>query len=462
MYYMASELTIFIKEQVYPALNAVDAGFLDAFGPKLSGGRTGGTRAYSLTCPVCGEKDKAFYYEGSAYIVCNRRNNCPEPTSIWSVVQEQTGGSNKDVAETLCKAVGLEMPKNDFSNPNKSTIEILREVLKQSLEKSDKALEYLKSVRGWSDEEIQAAPFGYIPFFDLLYDKLKKAGADMTALADWGIYVPDEDERKRQGLEDFKGRIVGIWEQPDGSAKFWGRLIREPRDNEKKYKFQSGLDKTIPCFFKHSANRGEREKTIAVEGTIDAARLIVNGVPAIALGGATFSGTQAAYLCDKLDSIYHWIDFDSAGIKGGIRAISILSELGVNAFVANPQYTSGSKDADEMITSEGLDAAIRFINDSFIEGGEFLLHRVLEVLGHKSQGAAYEYIRHLKERVSGRALFVFEQGLVLNNLDVGSFTVDALRMFTRIYEISQDRENALKVVKRKTGIDLKEFIVNGN
>lgn len=454
---MASELTIFIKEQVYPALNAVEAGLLDHLSPKVQA--KGTKQVYSLTCPKCEHSGEAFYYAGSGYVNCNRQNKCGESTSVWDIVEDSSGKNGKEIAEQLCAAVGLELPKQEGTyRKEESTLSILKKVLHESLMKSKKAKEYLIDSRGWNEDEIENAPFGYIASFEIFYSQLKKSGADMGKLSEWGIYFDKEEDLKKSGMMDFQRRLTGVWVQTDGSAKLWGRLIRGPKDGEKKYKFQYGLDKTIPCFYEHEVNKRNRDEIIGVEGNIDAARLLIHQIPSVATGGATFTNTQAIFLSKNHNQIFHWIDSDQAGINGGVRSIVLFSSLGVNVKTVEIEQGQTSKDADDMISEQGADSVKEFLKRTLTDDGVFLSNRIFDYLSHEGDPVKiYEYARKIKDQVSGRCLYLLQEKMSELGIDVGGAETDALKIFTKLYELGNKKEDALKMAKRKTGIDLMEF-----
>jgi hypothetical protein len=55
-----SELSDFLHSEVWPALDAVQSNLLDGLNPSNKG-----KSAYSLDCPSCGGKRRAYYYPGA-------------------------------------------------------------------------------------------------------------------------------------------------------------------------------------------------------------------------------------------------------------------------------------------------------------------------------------------------------------------------------------------------------------
>ncbi|HID06565.1 MAG TPA: hypothetical protein EYP10_05390, partial [Armatimonadetes bacterium] len=163
---MSSKTTEFVKEQIYPNLDAVASGLLDHLHPKRSG------KAYQLDCPECGHQGRAFYYPGHAYIVCNRKNNCGVSTSIWDAVQ-MSGLSMSQALHAMADAAGVQLPEK---SAYASDADKLKSVLKYGISKSKTAQNYLKKDRGWSEAEIEAAPFGYIHDMEYFMSGLERKG----------------------------------------------------------------------------------------------------------------------------------------------------------------------------------------------------------------------------------------------------------------------------------------------
>ena len=451
---MSAEITTFLKEQVYPQLNAVEAGLLDDLNPRKKGG--GGRISYELNCPACGEKHRAFYYPGGFAIMCNRQNNCGVKTSLWDYLA-QTGKSNSEIPKILADAAGVALPGNEGVqlSENKKLFELLMRVLKYSLTKSKKAQAYLKETRGWSDEEIEAAPIGFIYKWEYVYDSISKFDGDLNRLKEWGLYEPDPNERGRKGLNDFEGRIVGLWEQPDESGKLWGRLIRDPNPGEDKYKYQYGLVKDIPAYANHEVTRNARKDVVAVEGMLDVSRLIANGLPTIGLGGCTVSGGQVPFISKRYSSIVHWIDLDEAGMKGASLTIQKLSCAGVRCRVFYPDSDLGVKDADDAISKFGFSEALERFIGGVVSDNDFLSKRLDAFLStHPETESLYQYVFKLSEGLCGETRLGFDMALREKGIAPPNSELDTLKILVQLCENGATMAEAVKIAKRKTGIEV--------
>lgn len=356
----------YLRDKVYPQLDAVAADLLDELNPK----RRGQARYYTMDCPSCSGQQSAFYYPGSSVINCNRRVNCERlVTSIWDVLARTTQ-SKKEILERLCAAAGVPLPDDGRSTIEKTAATLafdLLAVLRDSLWENPDALTYLRSERGMKDDEIRSARIGYYPNPDHVSNSLAARGAHMPTARAWGLVDP---------IKKFSGRIVGYWEQPDGSIRLWGRAFGRSLSSymdkgelvePNKYEYQFGLVKTVPYRFSSVSRRGS---LIAVEGPLDVERMAVNGIPAIGIGGAMVIEAQAAFLASKgVLSITHLTDGDRAGHEGALKTIQNAEPLGISTMVA--EIPDGMDDPDKVIATSGPEP-INALLEKAVSAGAFL------------------------------------------------------------------------------------------
>jgi DNA primase len=326
-----STVTQQLKELVYPSLNAVEAGLVDHLHPKGSSGH----RAYSLDCPACGESDRAFYYPGSAYINCNRKNQCGATTSIWDAIAVNHS-SNKEIVDALYAAAGI--PQLPTRSTEFSKQDFIKKKSHENLLACPQAMDYLQG-RGWSLEEIKAAPIGMMP--------------------------------KKEESNPWENRIIGWWKQPDGTDKIWGRTFV---DAHPKYKYSINSSRDIPYLADHNLNRSA-QNVLVVEGVLDALRLVVNNIPAIAIGSCHPSQAQVRYMASRPSCYIFWIDNDVAGRRAALDIWKSFAALDIDIGVMQAHPEDG-KDPDEFITRQGK-AAVANLLESAQNGMAFFVDAVL-------------------------------------------------------------------------------------
>lgn len=439
---MSSSITELLKESIYPNLDAVKEGLLDHLHPRRSG------KAYMLDCPVCQARGRAYYYAGGSSIVCNRQNNCGAVTSVWDALQ-QTGMSPRESLQVMADAAGVRLPES--GRDNEPTTEKIKSVLRYGLSKSKKAQEYLLNIRGWSEEEIEKAPFGYIHDMEYFVGGLRRRGVDDAELRRFGIEEAFSNPKTRSMLERA---LVGWWEQADGTLRLWARDITG--EKPVKYYFQPGMSKDLPCFWNEAINRRATDHIILVEGVLDAARLIVNGVSAVAIGGASMPEKQAVTLSSRVSSFTHWIDADEAGAKGGVQTIIRAAKYGVYGAVFRLPDDVSAKDADEAIGKCGIDSVIDMIESGARGGGRFLADRLVEDIrsGASDLLALYESARRVALQINGPTYTEFMSSLKAMGVEIESPYSAALRALANLVDAGLDINEASALIRRKHAIEI--------
>lgn len=335
--------TEFLHTEVYPKLDAVDSNLLDSLDPKPKTA----SGSYPLVCPACKSKE-GFYFPGSGYINCPRKNECRKSTSIWDAMLF-CGYKQNEVFAALCEAAGVEPPKRDQKGSQATTtqgdIRIGRAIwqITQKLASENPApLKQFQADRGYTDEQMNAMRLGFYSTPDAVFAKLKSMGFSLTDATDRGYVEVGEGGKLWSGLS---GRIVGYWPHPDGDDRLWGRIPVGSGDKQtKKYKFSVGLKKDVPYLF----NQRKNSILICVEGTMDAWALQHSLLWGSAIGGDHINGAQALYLQKRgVPEVAHMVDGDVAGWNGAIGSIRNCEALGiVTSIIA---LGAGMDDADALM-----------------------------------------------------------------------------------------------------------------
>lgn len=447
---MSGELGAYLHDRVYPNLDAVERGLLDSLAPVRQG------KAYKLNCPACGQRHRAFYYPGSGVLHCNRKNECGKTVTVWTVLQELSNLSNREILAKLCDAAGVPLPDDKRPRAAGNVALIPRrffDVVRRALEESDEAMAYLRDERGMTADEIRQARIGYYPRPDYVEEKLRTAGLDLVTAKDWGLIGP--------AAVRFSKRIVGYWEQPDGSIRLWGRgfgasLLPVPDGKggvtePKKYEFAFGLVKTIPYRFRQASRKGV---LAGVEGPLDVERMVVNGIPTVGLGGACLIEAQAAFLSTQgITSFVHVTDGDRAGYDGALQSIAHAEPLGISVLVV--QIPPELDDPDKLISKKGTEPLQKLLDDA-VPAGAFLARDIAfapDVYGNHHAQVIKARLK-LAEQLTAASKVSFQTAMQRYGLGSVSLRSQALRHAAALLESGLPEDEMRSVIRRQYSFDL--------
>lgn len=456
-----SETRDYLATCVYPALDAVSAGLLDGLNPS----RSASGKYYVLDCPSCGEdgRRRAYYYPSeSAAIYCSRKNKCEiGRLSIWDHVQQTHKLSNRDTFEKLCTAAGVPPPHSSRGSVDKQKVSLNRvffDVVREALVASGAAMEYLRKDRGMTEAEITEARIGYYPSEAYVRDRLKAAGCDLKQAEEWEI-LDKPAERTHRATKKLAKRIVGYWEQPDGSIRPWGRVFGESarpiigvggeQVEPNKYEFSLGMVKTVPYRFRDVHRKGV---VIAVEGPLDAERMAVNGLPAVAIGGANVILDQAKYLVSRgVNSLIHLTDGDKAGYEGGLSTIKNCEPLGISTYIAT--IPEGKDDPDALLSKEGAEPLLAIL-DAALSGGAYLARDMLHArLRHGLETSRTVQERLIqRERLTPLSRIEFDQYLKSQNVALPPNQSLALRLAAELLAAGLGMDDVNRIVRDRYGV----------
>jgi DNA primase catalytic core len=354
-----SNITNFINYELYPAVfQSADSVFTD-HNFILKGGN------YQSKTYLTGTLHKS----NPAKTVITKR----QPTRILEqggdsktlidYVMDRDGIEFIEAVQWLAKSVNLEVPKGDNHDKEKyqkqqRRLSLLEEANKYFIDnltglQAGGALDYLKNVRGYSDEEIKTAQFGFIPSKLELYNYLKGKG------------FQDEEMKNNLLFNNSIGSTHNLSIPYRVGADIKGFKFRTLGDSKPKYmntgNFE-GQNMRNEGFFNIKAVKEDKDLTI-VEGEFDAITAELKGVKNIvATGGASINETQVQdaikrgakrfTICFDYDKGKE-VDTQSKILK----AIEVFTSLKVsNVYIAQLPNDSASVDADEYIKSEGKEA----------------------------------------------------------------------------------------------------------
>ncbi len=249
------------------------------------------------------------------------------------------------------------------------TANFYQHALNQS--QGEKALNYLKIDRGFSDETIQGFQLGYSPSgWETLTNYLieqKKFPAKAIEAA--GLIIPRKDgnsyyDRFRDRLMvpicDLRGRVIGFGGRTlsDEQPKYLNSPETELFD---KGKTLYGIDRA-----KDSINKTDR--AVVVEGYFDVIALHAAGITsAVAALGTALSLAQVKQLVKYTDSKQIILNFD-ADKAGNIAAERAIGEIANLAYQGQVQLRilnlPSGKDADEFLKTNSQASYLKLLDDA--------------------------------------------------------------------------------------------------
>ena len=214
------------------------------------------------------------------------------------------------------------------------------------------ALNYFTETRGLSASTIKHFGLGFAPdSFDAFlkymlakgykYDEL--IAAFLCGKSEKGAYYPSFRNRVMFPIIDVTGNVIAFGGRAmDGSAAKYKNSSDTPV-------FKKSRNLFALNFARHSC----AETMILCEGYMDVIALHAAGFEnAVATLGTALTSEQARLMSRYTKKVIICYDSDEAGQKAAMRAIKILSEVGLDVSILK---VSGAKDPDEYIKKYGAD-----------------------------------------------------------------------------------------------------------
>lgn len=318
-------------------------------------------------CPFHNEKTPSFSVnEEKGFYHCF---GCGEHGDIISFTMKQGNMDFKSAIAELANMAGLKMPDYKPRDPNvvkreDALFDICERAAQTYAEKlftpdAAHALEYVRR-RGFTDEEIKKYRIGYAPKNNIIANKFAESKflipSGLCRRGDYGLYDFFRDKLMFP-IFNAHGKIVA----------FSGRSLdgSEPKyinttDTDIFHKRQTVFGFNFAREAIHRANR-----SIVVEGQIDAIKMQVNGFPeTVAPLGTALTEDHIALLCKSNRNITFCFDGDAAGQKAAARACNIVMPFIRDTSDVRFAFVSGGKDPDEILKTSGADAMRKIIDDA--------------------------------------------------------------------------------------------------
>jgi DNA primase len=318
-------------------------------------------------CPFHNEKTPSFSVnEEKGFYHCF---GCGEHGDIISFTMKHNNMDFKSAITELANMAGLKMPDYKPRDPNVVKREdVLFDICERAAQTyaeklftpdAAHALEYVRK-RGFTDEEIKKYRIGYAPKNNIIANKFAESKflipSGLCRRGDYGMYDFFRDKLMFP-IFNAHGKVVA----------FSGRSLdgSEPKyinttDTDIFHKRQTVFGFNFAREAIHRANR-----SIVVEGQIDAIKMQVNGFPeTVAPLGTALTEDHIALLCKSNRNITFCFDGDAAGQKAAARACNIVLPFIRDTSDVKFAFVSGGKDPDEILKTAGADAMRKIIDDA--------------------------------------------------------------------------------------------------
>jgi len=361
-----SELTEWIKYELYPSLFEVIPQALPEFGFKRRGRNWVSSNKLKITGETGDSIGKVYVWENApAYL----KDFTRETSSIIDYVVRRDNKEFIQAVKTLAEVVGLTLPtSSDFDQESyrnhKERATILEDAnsyfiycLKTS--KNAKGVtDYLTS-RGYSSEDIEAMELGYIPSQKQLFEYLHKTKGHAKELT-------EESLKLNKAIGDTHSLTIPY--RSGGSIK--GFKFRTIGDATPKYLNSTGLDRS-GGFFNLSGISGDKDVVI-VEGELDSLHATVKGLEnVVATGGSSVNSEQVKDAIRRgAKSFTICLDREPGKEEETAKRVTSVIEVilgeGVNrVYIVTLEDLGGAKtDPDKLLKEKGVEALRGAINEA--------------------------------------------------------------------------------------------------
>lgn len=325
---------------------------------------------YKGLCPFHGEKTPSFYINTSKQIY--KCFGCGEGGDVINFVMKIENLEFMDAVKLLAKDCGIEINTN-MDEQSKIRMEKVKKIqdinteaaryyFSNLIKEKNYGYEYLRR-RGLDDKIIKKFGLGYAPkAWTNLMEYLISKGYDKETLVECGLVTYKKDGNKYYDrfinrvifpIFDYRGNVIG----------FGGRVLDDSLPKYLNSPDTLAFNKKYNLYGLNFARKNITDRTvILVEGYMDLISLYQYGIRNVcATLGTALTIDQGNLLKRYVDTIVISYDSDDAGVKATLRAIDILTSVGINVKVLNLKDV---KDPDEFIRKYGLEGYQKSIADA--------------------------------------------------------------------------------------------------
>ena len=325
---------------------------------------------YKGLCPFHGEKTPSFHISSSKQIY--KCFGCGEGGDVINFVMKMENLDFIDAVKLLANKYGIEINTNmneeDKLRMEKSKkyqdihLEAARFYFANLLKGKNPGYDYLRK-RGLDDKTIKKFGLGYsLKSWNELMDYLLSKGYDKQDLVQCGLVNHKAEGNKY--YDRFRNRVMfPIFDYRGNVIGFGGRVLDDSLPKYLNSPDSLIFNKRYNLYGLNFSRKNIVDRTIIlVEGYMDLISLFQYGVRnVVATLGTALTEQQGNLIKRYADTAIISYDSDEAGIKATLRAIEILSKIGINVKVIN---LKDCKDPDEFVRKYGLEEYKKAIGDS--------------------------------------------------------------------------------------------------
>ena len=313
------------------------------------------------------------------------------------------------------------------------------------------ALAYFTDVRGLSVATIKHFGLGYAPnSFDAFSKYMLARGYTFEELVA-GFLCGKSD--KGRYYDAFRNRIMFPIIDVSGNVVAFGGRVMD--DSKPKYKNSSDtpvFKKSRNLFALNFARNSCAETMILCEGYMDVIAMHAAGFEnAVATLGTAITSEQARLMSRYTKKVIISYDADEAGQKAAMRAIKLLSEVGLDVTILK---VPGAKDPDEYIKTYGADKFKALLTESktkFDYNLENILSRYDINVSQQKIKALHESEKLISETYSSAERDIYIQRVSkIFDVDVKSIKSDVDRIIARA-AYARKKEESQKVKQDAIG-----------
>ena len=325
-------------------------------------------------CPFHSEKSPSFtVYPADNSFYCF---GCGAGGDAITFIRKRENLDYPDAVEFLANRAGITVVREEFNNKYTSVPKFDRSrMLKMNVDagkyfhrclfadtpEAKAALDYFVNVRKLSLATIKHFGLGYAPnSFDVFSKYMLSLGYSYEELV--AGFLCGRSERGTY-YDAFRNRVMfPIIDVAGNLIAFGGRVMD---DSKPKYKNSSDtpvFKKSRNLFALNFARLTGQESLILCEGYMDVIALHSAGFTnAVATLGTAITSEQARMMSRYTKNVIICYDADEAGQKAAMRAIKMLSEVGLDVTILK---IPGAKDPDEYIKSNGAESFKKLLEGS--------------------------------------------------------------------------------------------------
>ena len=395
-------------------------------------------------CPFHSEKTPSFtVYPADNSFYCF---GCGAGGDVITFIRKKENLDYPDAVEFLADRAGITIVRDErqgyqpvkkfdrarMFKMNADAAKFYHQCLMSDTPDSRNALDYFTKNRGLSLSTIKHFGLGYAPnSFDVFSTYMRKLGYSFEEL-EAGFLCGKNDNGRY--YDAFRNRVMFPIIDVSGNVIAFGGRVMD--DSKPKYKNSSDtpvFKKSRNLFALNFARITCAETMILCEGYMDVIAMHSAGFTnAVATLGTAITSEQARMMSRYTKKVIISYDADEAGQKAAMRAVTMLSEVGLDVTILK---VPGAKDPDEFIKSNGAEKFNELLNNSkskFEYNSERILSRYNLDLPQDKIKALHEMEKLISETYSTAERDIYIRSVALKfEVDPNSIKTDVDRIIVK-------------------------------